>query len=218
MRMRFFIPLGVFWLGAIGTGLGFLAEYATRPGAVGDVPGSWPSDAGLALASDRHTLVLAVHPRCPCTRSSINELERSLSDAEHLPTIYALVFEPVDEMSDTSSDSFAHTNITRRLLELPGVNLVHDSGSLIAQRFGALTSGHAVVYERGGTLVYSGGLTPTRAHEGPNTGSSTLVSLFNGGDALARSAPVFGCPLCSSLDTPEMETCNPISTYSKESQ
>ncbi len=207
MRHRWFIVLGAVWLGAIGTGLGLLANYAAEPGQVGEVPQTWPSDPGLQLADATHTLVLAVHPRCPCTAASINELERALGNVEQLPRVYALIFEPIPGEAGDDQEAFARTRITKRLIQLPGVELVADPGSAIAAGFGALTSGHTLVYDESGQLVYSGGLTPTRAHEGPNTGSATLVSLFNGGDAIAQIAPVFGCPLCSADEPNQMATC-----------
>ena len=63
------------WLGAVGAGLAVLADYAAEPGMTGEVPSVWPDNQSLALASDSHTIVLAVHPRCPCTRSTIDELD-----------------------------------------------------------------------------------------------------------------------------------------------
>lgn len=196
------------WLGLVACGLGALANYGATPGAVGEVPSEWPSDAseGLTLAQDSLTLVLAVHPRCPCTRSTINELARALGASQEQPTIYALIFEPALENATDPDESFARTQIRARLSELPGVVMVRDPGSAIANRFGAMTSGHTIVYDADGLLRFSGGLTPTRAHEGPNTGSASLIELLNGGPAIADDAPVYGCPLCpDSLTT----TCPP---------
>lgn len=207
MRHRWFMALGAVWLSAIGTGLGLLANYAAEPGLVGEVPQAWPSDSELQRAGASHTLVLAVHPRCPCTAASINELERALGNVEQLPRIYALIFEPMPGVAVNDQEDFARTRITKRLIQLPGVELIADPGSEIATGFGALTSGHTLVYDASGQLVYSGGLTPTRAHEGPNTGSATLVSLFNGGEAIAPVAPVYGCPLCSVNEPNQLATC-----------
>ena len=196
------------WLGLVACGLGALANYGATPGAVGEVPNVWPTDAseGLTLAQGSLTIVLAVHPRCPCTRATINELERTLARAGEQPTIYALIFEPATEDDTDPDESFARTQIRARLSELPGVVMVRDPGSEIASRFGAMTSGHTIVYDADGSLQFSGGLTPTRAHEGPNTGSASLIELLNGGPVIASDAPVYGCPLCpDSLTT----TCPP---------
>lgn len=205
-RTQMLIIVG--WLGLVACGLGALANYGATPGAVGEVPNVWPTDAaeGLTLAQGSLTIVLAVHPRCPCTRATINELERTLARAGEQPTIYALIFEPALEVDTDPDESFARTQIRTRLSDLPGVVMVRDPGSEIASRFGAMTSGHTLVYDADGSLRFSGGLTPTRAHEGPNTGSASLIELLNGGAAIADDAPVYGCPLCP--DSP-VTTCPP---------
>ncbi len=193
---RWIIIVIALWLGAIGTGLGMLGRYGSAPGAVGAVPDRWPADAPLILDPDRPTLLLAVHPRCPCTRSTIEELAGVLGRAEDRPRTVALVFEPESGGGRDEAERFARTAISASLWRLPDTELLADPGSRIASRFGALTSGHAVLYSRAGELLYSGGLTPTRAHVGPNTGSAALSALLAGGAPVATRAPVYGCPLC----------------------
>jgi hypothetical protein len=216
---RTIIILIAAWLGLIAAGFGAMASYAAKPGAVGDVPQTWPEDApaSMTLDPEQPTLVLAVHPRCPCTRATINELERALAKAPALPTTYALIFEPAPNDPVHQDESFARTHIANRLAKLPAVTLIPDPGAEIATRFGALTSGHTLVYTPDADLAFSGGLTPTRAHEGPNTGSASLIELFNARKSLASEAPVFGCPLCpndqtdsqTDTPTPAMATCSP---------
>lgn len=205
----------VAWLSLVAVGFGAIASYSARPGAVGDVPRTWPDNApaGMTLDPDAPTLVLAVHPRCPCTRATINELERALGASPSRATIYALIFEPGPDDPVHADDAFARTSIAARLASLPGVVMIPDPGAEIATRFGALTSGHTLAYTPDAALGYSGGLTPTRAHEGPNTGTSSLIELFNQRAALASDAPVYGCPLCpdsqTNTSTPATATCPP---------
>jgi hypothetical protein len=198
------------WLGLVACGLGALAGYSSTQGAVGESPQTWPDVAApeITLSADTHTVVIAVHPRCPCTRATINELERSLAASAEEPIIYALIFEPTPGELEHADEAFARTRIAARLSRLTGVRMIPDPGSALAQRFGALTSGHTLVYDDSGSLVYSGGLTPTRAHEGPNTGSASLVQLLNGGSAVAESAPVYGCPLCPDSPSFELDICS----------
>ena len=198
------------WLCIVAVGFGAMAAYSARPGAVGDVPGTWPEHASvdMSLDSDAPTLVLAVHPRCPCTRATINELERALAQSPSQVTIYALIFEPGPDDPIDDDDSFARTSIANRLSALPGVIMIPDPDARIANRFGALTSGHTLVYTPDGALAYSGGLTPTRAHEGPNTGTASLIELFNARASLASDAPVYGCPLCTDAPTAAIVTCS----------
>jgi hypothetical protein len=198
---RFILVFGALWLGAIGTGIGLLADYAAEPGQVGETLDVWPQDSNLIRDEDNYTILLAVHPRCPCTRATIEELEGVLAKSSITPQIFALIFEPSHDGSESTElsrkdEDFARTSISKKLSKLNGVELISDPGSLIAQSFGAMTSGHALVYSPTGSLVYSGGLTPTRAHVGPNTGSSTLLKLLTGGEPVIQDAPVYGCPLC----------------------
>lgn len=193
---RLVIIFIMLWLGAIGAGLGVLSSYGSAPGAFGAAPQRWPSDASLTLDPDRPTLLLAVHPRCPCTRSTIEELAGVLGESRRRPRTMALIFEPASDARNDESERFARTAISGSLSRLPDVELVPDPGSEIAACFGALTSGHALLYSPQGELLFSGGLTPTRAHVGPNTGSAALGALLAGDTPISSRAPVYGCPLC----------------------
>lgn len=212
MRQNRIIPIAITaWLCLVAAGFGAMAAYSAKPGAVGEVPRSWPDNtpANITLDPSEPTLVLAVHPRCPCTRATINELERALAKSPAHPTIYALIFEPGPDDPIHEDDTFARTSIAARLAKLPGVIMIPDQGAQIATRFGALTSGHTLVYTHDGALAYSGGLTPTRAHEGPNTGTASLIEIFNARESLASDAPVYGCPLCPDTPNAKMATCSP---------
>ena len=93
------------------------------------------------------------------------------------------------------------------LVELKAVGADYpDTGRVVldpdgreARRFGVKGSGHVLLYEPSGDLVFSGGITPSRGHEGDNPGRSAVIDLINGGRAAVHRTPVFGCPL---LDDP----------------
>ena len=70
-----------------------------------------------------------------------------------------------------------------------------DFDSAEAKRFSATTSGHAMLFDRGGRLRFSGGITDARGHEGDNDGRDAVVSIINGGDRMPAATPVFGCSL-----------------------
>ena len=48
----------------------------------------------------------------------------------------------------------------RERVDPPGVTSWDDAGGKLAQRFGVLTSGHVLLYDTDGRLLYSGGITP----------------------------------------------------------
>ncbi|MDZ4753303.1 MAG: hypothetical protein SGJ11_02245 [Phycisphaerae bacterium] len=70
---RWFGPLLGAWVTAIAAGSWMMARYEFTPGDDGRVAQSWPSGATIMPFDGRASLVMAVHPRCPCTRASIAE-------------------------------------------------------------------------------------------------------------------------------------------------
>jgi len=64
-----------------------------------------------------------------------------------------------------------------------------------ARRFGVETSGQTLLYDAGGRLIFSGGITGSRGHAGDNAGEAALVALLTSGQADRRATSVFGCPL-----------------------
>src|SRR5258706_16426988 len=68
------ILLALFWLGGTVKGMTMLWDYENAPGIAGAPPQSWPLTSVFHRPVDRSTLVMAVHPQCPCTRASLAEL------------------------------------------------------------------------------------------------------------------------------------------------
>ena len=75
------ILLGV-WSIAVVAGLALLTEFDTAPGAQGSPPRDWPAGGSAQLDRSRPTLLMFAHPRCPCTRASLDELERKIKTLE----------------------------------------------------------------------------------------------------------------------------------------
>jgi len=69
------------------------------------------------------------------------------------------------------------------------------------------TSGHVVLYDADGKLVFNGGITSSRGHSGDNAGRAAITKLVHHESAAVPEAPVFGCSL---LD-PKQE-CGPQDT------
>jgi len=96
-------------------------------------------------------------------------------------------------------EGWEHTDLWQEAARIPGVSVVSDEGGEAA-RFGAFTSGQALLYDSNGNLLFSGGITSARGHEGDNNGVNAIQSLVAsaGADAGPRAestTPVFGCPL-----------------------
>jgi len=177
------------WLAAAVAGAWWLHQYESAPGSATSTPGQWPV-AAITPAHDRPTLVMFAHPRCPCTRASIEELNRLLARCEGKVATSVLFFEP-----STYPSEWTHSSLWKSAAAIPGVAAQADPGGTEARRFGAETSGFVVLYDAKGRLVFRGGITGSRGHAGDNAGADAIVSLVNGERAASRQTPVFGCSL-----------------------
>jgi hypothetical protein len=168
------------WAVAAVAALGALGAYAARPGVSGSPSMHWPSASRVPRAGDRPTLVLFLDARCPCAASSLAELARLLARAPGPVAAFVVASGP----SGASATPAA------------GARLVADPRAEEAGRFGVSTSGHALLFDRGGRLLFSGGITPARGHEGDNYGAEAILARLAGRPARSE-APVFGCPIAS---------------------
>lgn len=213
-RTNFWLKiLAGLWLLLVGLGLVLLMLYSNRPGERGDVPKTWPAESGLENSKTRSTLLVFAHPQCPCTRATIDELSWIMSRCGESLDCRVLFFQPAGESAEWS-----HTDLWHQAALIEGVRVFADPQSRAAMEFGALTSGHVVMYDTEGNLRFEGGITPSRGHRGGNRGRDQVVSLLNGAasqsvvagesesDAMERDAVestcVFGCPLFA----PEMDS------------
>lgn len=96
---------------------------------------------------------------------------------------------------DGAPHDWDHTALWQAAERLPGVKLVRDAAGEEAQIFDVATSGHTLVYDPQGRLLFSGGITAGRGHYGANSASDTLIALLGGAVADSSVTQVFGCPL-----------------------
>jgi hypothetical protein len=135
--------------------------------------------------------VLAVHPRCPCTRATIDGLASVMARLRGRLSAHVLVYKPAE-----SPAGWEATDIWSSASAIPGVVVAADVDGVEAAMFEARTSGQANVYDGGGQLVFSGGLTAARGHVGDSVGQEQVISVVTSGGARSASATkVFGCAL-----------------------
>lgn len=190
------LPLTLIWCTAVGAGLLLLYRYEHQPGAAAAAPDHWPSETQLVRSQDTPTLLLFAHPQCPCTRASLHELEVLLARVEGAIEVQIIFLQP-----EAADDFWHRSDLWRTAARIPGVTRYVDHGGRESVRFGADTSGQTLLYDASGRLVFDGGITSSRGHQGDNMGRSTVVALVN--RSLETAGPactsnVFGCPLCSS--------------------
>lgn len=99
------------------------------------------------------------------------------------------------------------TDLRRSAAAIPGVTVLTDANGAEADRFGAQTSGHTLLFDRTGALLFSGGITASRGHAGGNAGESAILAAINGGRADHARTPVFGCSLTRQSQTEKGTLC-----------
>jgi len=178
------------WLAAVGTGMFVLVSYANTSGSIGPARSEWPTDCFIQPDGHRRTMVMFVHPHCPCSRASLAELARIQAQTGDRLNIYVLFFEPPHR-----SPGWLDSGLWTMAASIPGVQVVPDAEAATASMFGAKTSGHVMLYDVDGRLRFSGGITAGRGHEGDNAGRSAIVSLVRDGRQASTSCPAYGCPI-----------------------
>jgi len=193
--LRQFVLFALFagWAVAIVLGgLRFL-RFESAAGAPANAPSNWPAGTSIARKAGQPTLVILAHPKCPCTRATVGELAKLMTDCQGKVSATVLVVRPPGMPAD-----WEKTDLWFSAAAIPGVWVVVDDEGREAQRFGAATSGQALLYSPDGTLLFSGGITESRGHSGDNAGRSAITSLeLQGTTTLPHAAhtPVYGCPL-----------------------
>ena len=159
----------------------------------------WPTESSLDLCAERSSLLLFVHPRCPCTRATIRELERVLRGpdltVEERPKLIVIVSLPLE-----AGEDWLESDTVRQALDLPNATSFLDFGGVESERFGAVASGTVMLYSNGGQQLYAGGVTASRGHEGENLGTTQLRNCIHDPSVPSKlSIPAFGCRLCRPL-------------------
>jgi hypothetical protein len=179
------------WGTVVGIGFVALQLHGASPGQGGPAVELWPSQSRISLCSARPTMVVAAHPLCPCTRATVAELTRVMTSCAGKVEVYIFVLVP-----EHDGHGWGPAMGLRELGTMPGVHLIDDPGGKEMSRFGALTSGLVALYSQDGRLLFRGGITGARGHEGDNAGRRSLVGLIQGNSSsFLRESPVFGCPL-----------------------
>ncbi len=187
------VLIGLLWLGGTLAGFAFLWAYTFRPCDAAAAPASWPPGVPPRLATDRPTMVLFAHPRCPCTRATIEQLDRLLA-REPGPVRVHVVF----YRDPTALDGWERTDLWDHVERLPGVETHVDAGGTLASRFGVRTSGQVLLYDSAGVRRFAGGITASRGHVGDSRASDALSSRIAGDVVEPVEFPIYGCELFSS--------------------
>lgn len=191
-RSRVFLAAaGVLWVSFIGVGFLILAQEEFTPVKAAPSVRLFPPGSAVQLASDKPTLVLFAHPRCPCTQATLHELDGILAETQNRTVSVTVVF----TIPDGVPAGWEQGDLWNSATTIRGLRVIRDQGGQEAHRFDVAGSGHVLLYAPSGKLLFSGGITGSRGHEGDNEGHSAVVSFILNGHAPVSDTPVFGCSL-----------------------
>jgi len=180
------------WLLLSVVGLAWLFQYVSTPGAPSAAVTDWPANSAIERETGAQTLIMFVHPRCPCTRASLAELQRVVAKsggAIHPRIVFSL---PVGAAED-----WRHSELRDSAGRVPGAVLIVDIDGSEASQFGAVISGTTLLYDANGKLMFQGGITAGRGHQGDNAGEGAVVKLLRDQGRSCTEMPTYGCPIQS---------------------
>ncbi len=176
------------WTSVAGVAIAALTDYASRPGIGARAPTSWPKTTRLARTPGRGTLVMVAHTKCSCTRASLHELARVMAmTGDRLDAI--VIFVGPHEGSGLAGV----LDLRASARAIPNVRVIEDESE--ARIFGAATSGQTLLYDDAGVLVFRGGLTVARGHEGDSAGADAVKRFVSAKHMTTHASEVFGCSL-----------------------
>jgi hypothetical protein len=178
----------VCWVALISFGGWALSQHAWSAGAAAPAPAA-------TSATGRPTLIVFAHPHCPCSRVTVAELAWVLDRCPGPVAVRVFLAAP-----EGAGEGWLDTPLRADAVRLTGAVLNTDDGSE-AERFGARTSGHTLVYDADGRLLFSGGVTAGRGHRGGNPGRDAVLAALREGRP-GPNSPVFGCPLFPEPSSP----------------
>lgn len=177
LRQRKCMALLAVWMACVLIGMYWMWRYESTPGAAETTQGVWPMASAIVPATDRPTLLMFLHPQCPCSRASLTELKEILAECAGPLDVRILFYQP-----SGVSDAWWQTDIYALALTVPGARVSLDRDLAEGHCFGARTSGHTVLFTSDGRQQFAGGITAGRGHVGQNAGRNRRSDL-------ARKAP-----------------------------
>ncbi len=193
---------GAVWLLTVGSGLMILYDYSNSPSEIRSYIKYWPVQSSIPFEKGWANLVMTAHPHCACTRASLSELARIMTHGKDKIKAHVLFMKPSE-----FPDKWIQTDLWRNANTIPSTHAIEDKDGAEANLFHATTSGQVFLFDQNGTLIFTGGITGARGHEGDNKGESAILDWIKEGKVTARESFVFGC----SLFTP-----NPAANAAKE--
>jgi hypothetical protein len=199
-----FSVAAVLWFSMVSGGLWLTWNYQNTPGVAASAPVKWVMESRIQRTRELPTLVLAIHPHCPCSRATIGELALLMAHVQGLVNANVVFVKPHE-----FSEDWEKTDLWKSASGIPGVTVMTDEDGVEAAHFGSRTSGQVVLYDADGQLIFSGGITSSRGHSGENEGRSAIASWLISRNDPTSQTQVFGCSLFkTTTEKAAEEFCN----------
>ena len=193
-RSRRLTLLCAAWSAGVLTGMCALWTYGAAPGTDAAAQSHWPAQSQIHR-DGRPTLVLFAHPLCPCTRASLAELARLCATCGDRVDTHVVLIAPNESDNSRHDAQWQQSAIQTLAADIDGVTLHRDAGRHETRLFGAETSGACLLYAADGRLLFAGGITASRGHEGDNFGRQAIQAWLTRTQPASSTSAVYGCPL-----------------------
>lgn len=184
--------IALVWAAAVAVGVCLHAGAESSPSDGGGGPHVLPPIAALKTPPGVPLIAMALHPRCPCSPASVDELEALAGRSFQPVTVVVLVSTPAQD-SEEWDEAF-----DRISGKLSSMRVIKDRAGAIAASLGMHASGATLIYDSAGRLVFSGGLTLARGMAGANPAAIEAMKRAGCSEAalpVDTHSPVFGCRL-----------------------
>ncbi|MDQ8196538.1 hypothetical protein QEH56_00170 [Pelagicoccus enzymogenes] len=184
------------WVGGIAAGSIAMWNHEYSSAEPNDAPLSLPPQLQTFASAEKPiTLFMAVHPDCPCTGASLEQVDRLIARNPDSIRLVGLV-RGGEESAAHSEHDFQTGTYWKRLSAMPNAQPVADANGALARLLGTHASGATIAYDQSGNLRFQGGLTASRGHAGPSRALTELESIARQSAPLELcTTPTFGCAL-----------------------
>jgi len=180
------------WALCVAGGFIALWVHAAKQGSLGGPLSHWPVESKLPRHTELPTLVVFIHPECPCSRATLDHLRPLAEKAD--TSIVLVTMTPPSGESTSPRGVGCHQQI-ESLAKAPHVIRIDDVGGDEAKRFDVSTSGTCFLFTPDSRSVFQGGVTSGRGHRGANAGLRMMTDRIGDQSHSAAAHPVFGCSL-----------------------
>ncbi len=200
---RTLYALAIIWVAIAIGGMCWLTRYSAKAG-IPSTANNWPAGTSITRTKDCYFLLAFVHPQCPCSASTLEELNRLIAKCNGRMAATIVFAKP-----SANNHDWLNTPLWTQASGILNVKLISDVGGAEAARFDASTSGQVFLFDPSGHLRFQGGITASRGHSGDNDGEDCIAQIVAGNVPPSRSTPVYGCGLFNCVPPrPKGQVCN----------